>query len=317
MGLFDIFNKNKSDSGKNEIKVEECFDITSDLLGKIFDLASRYSVDEYLLDTYSENKLDIDFINNARVKLEEALLSLGKSLDEYYNNEYTTVNATVEKDKTFSYSLDAIGSIFNNSLDLYLQDESVRNTLNLSYKKCNDELIKVKEILSDDKALQEFTGITPIEKVEAEVEEVLETAETNEVVEYINEESKEDTVVEVNSESSSDDEVDGDLIINTESFKVYFIRISRNEEDELNLNLCIENKLDKEAIVKIKEVSVNKTITEPVFNCSVSAKSMVYDKIVFKKDIDQLINFEGTFYIMDNATSEVIDEAKVSMFEEN
>ena len=47
MGLFDIFNKNK---GKKEPKVEECFSQTGDLLGEIIDLASRYTIEDNLLD---------------------------------------------------------------------------------------------------------------------------------------------------------------------------------------------------------------------------------------------------------------------------
>lgn len=314
MGLFNIFNKSK---GKQEAKVEECFDTTSELLGEIFDLALRYSIDEILLDTYSMERLDITYINNARVELESALVSLGKSLDEYYNNEYTAVSNTVEENKNFSYSLDALGEIFNNSLDLYSEDRESRDTLNTYYAKANEELNKAKELLSDDKTLKEFTGITPIEKVEVIEEKIEEKSEESTEV-NVTEESKEDSTIEAPSERiNGDDEVDGDLIVDTEKMKVYFIRISRNEEDEINLNLCIENKLDKEVVVKAKNVSVDGTLTEPTFSCNVLGESRVYDRMTFKNDIQQLVNLQCTFYMTESNSEEVIEECKVFMFKED
>ena len=75
MGLFDIFNKNK---GKKEPRVEECFSETGDLLGEIIDLASRYTVDDNLLDKYSKDGVEIVLINKARESLEDVLVNLGK-----------------------------------------------------------------------------------------------------------------------------------------------------------------------------------------------------------------------------------------------
>ena len=39
--------------------------------------------------------------------------------------------------------------------------------------------------------------------------------------------------------------------------------------------------------------------------------------MTFKNDIQQLVNFEGTFYVMESDTSKVIEENKVSMFKED
>ena len=119
----------------------------------------------------------------------------------------------------------------------------------------------------------------------------------------------------IESESNNDD-VDGDLIVDTEKMKAYFIRISRNEEDELNLNLCIVNKLNKDVVLKIKEVTVDGVSTEPRFTCNIPSESRVYDKMIYKNEISQLVNLEGTFYIV-NDNNEVIDEAKLSMFKED
>lgn len=305
MGLFGIFSKNK---GKVVCSIPEYYGETSELIDDISDLAGRYSIDEKFLDTYSKEKVDIDFINNARAEIESVLSNLGKSIEEYYNEEYTIVRDTAKKDKNFSYSLDALVVIFNNSLDLYSDNKELRDELNTSYDKCNKELLKVKEILSDDETLQKFTGLKPIEKVEETiVEEVSEIS--------AKEEPKINTAEVIESESNNDD-VDGDLIVNTEKMKAYFIRISRNEEDELNLNLCIENKLNKDVVLKIKEVTVDGVSTEPRFTCNVSSGSRIYDKMIFKNDINQLVNLEGTFYIL-NDNNEVIDEAKISMFKED
>lgn len=305
MGLFGIFSKNK---GKVVCSIPEYYGETSELIDDISDLAGRYSIDEKFLDTYSKEKVDIDFINNARAEIESVLSNLGKSIEEYYNEEYTIVRDTAKKDKNFSYSLDALVVIFNNSLDLYSDNKELRDELNTSYDKCNKELFKVKEILSDDETLQKFTGLKPIEKVEETiVEEVSEIS--------AKEEPKINTAEVIESESNNDD-VDGDLIVNTEKMKAYFIRISRNEEDELNLNLCIENKLNKDVVLKIKEVTVDGVSTEPRFTCNVSSGSRIYDKMIFKNDINQLVNLEGTFYIL-NDNNEVIDEAKISMFKED
>lgn len=310
MGLFNMFNKSKD---KKTQSVEECFSETGDLLGEIIDLASRYTVDDNLLDKYSKEGLEIVLINKVRENLEDVLVELGKSLDEYYNNEYNTVKSSTKENKKFSYSLDAFVALFNNSLDLYSENEEVRDSLNICYKECITELNKIKEILSDDKAIQDFTGVIPVVE---EVEEVIEEAEVTIEEDKASEENhNEEKAIIIEDDGNSD--VDGDLIINTDKMKVYFIRMSRNEEDEINLNLCIENKSDKEVVVEGKDISVDGKVTEPTFRCSISAETRVYDKMIFKNDIQQLINFEGTFVMIETNTEKVIDESKVSMFKED
>lgn len=307
MGLFDMFNKNKN---KKASRVEECFSETGELLGEVIDLASRYSIDDNLLDKYSKEGKEIVLINKVRSELESVLVGFGKSLDEYYNNEYVTVKDVRKENESFSYSLDALVVLFNNSLDLYSENEEVRDGLNSCYKLCNSELINVKEILSDDKAIQDFTGI---ESVVEEVEEVIEEPSKDE--EVTDEElSEEENTALVEDDVNSD--IDGDIIVNTDKMKIYFIRISRNEEDEINLNLCIENKLNKDVIVKSKDVSVDGVITEPTFSCNIKAESRVYEKMTFKNNIQQLVNFKGTFCLIDGGLNKVIDECTVSMFEE-
>lgn len=307
MGLFDMFNKNKN---KKASRVEECFSETGELLGEVIDLASRYSIDDNLLDKYSKEGKEIVLINKVRSELESVLVGFGKSLDEYYNNEYVTVKDARKENESFSYSLDALVVLFNNSLDLYSENEEVRDGLNSCYKLCNSELINVKEILSDDKAIQDFTGI---ESVVEEVEEVIEEPSKDE--EVTDEElSEEENTALVEDDVNSD--IDGDIIVNTDKMKIYFIRISRNEKDEINLNLCIENKLNKDVIVKSKDVSVDGVITEPTFSCNIKAESRVYEKMTFKNNIQQLVNFKGTFCLIDGGLNKVIDECTVSMFEE-
>lgn len=311
MGLFDIFSKKKDNN-----RVPECFSKTSELIDDISNLAYRYSVEEELLEKYNKDGLDINLLNNARAALEGVLVSLGKNIDEYYDNEYTSVDKTSSNNKNFSYSLDALVVIFNNSLDLYSENEEVRDRLNEAYAKANEELNKAKEVLSNDEAIQAFTGLKPVEKVEVleEVEESEskdnENVEENKNVSVDNEASK----VEVADDNS---DVDGDLIVNTDSMKIYFIRMSRNENDEINLNLCVENKLDKEVVVKCKEVSVDGVSTEPVFSCSISSGKRVYDKLILKNDIQQLVNFKGTFYMIDSSSDKVIEECNVFMFKED
>lgn len=306
MGLFDMFNKNKD---KKEPRVEECFSETGELLGEIIDLASRYSFEDNLLDKYSKEGKEIVLINKVREKIESALISLGKSLDEYYSNEYATVK--VAENNNFSYSLDALVVLFNNSLDLYLGDIEVRDNLNLCYKECNIELSKVKKILSDDKAIQDFTGIMPVVE---EFEEIIEETSNDEEV-TAEESSEEENTILVEEDINS--EVDGDIIVNTDKMKVYFIRISRNEEDEISLNLCIKNKLNKDVVVKSKSVSVDGIITEPTFSCNIEANARVYEKMTFKNDIQQLVNFKGTFFLVEGSSTKVIDECTVSMFKED
>ena len=305
MGIFDIFNKKKNNVEKVEHKVPEYYGVTSDLLGEVEDLASKYLVDESMLDIYSKDKLEVKYLNEARQELEEALKNLNKSLEEYYDNEYTIASATKEKDKTFPYSLVVL---FNNSLDLYAENESAWDTLNLAYNKCNGKLNKVKEVLSDDEAIQKFTGLKPIVKEEEKIEE---TEVTNE---ESNEEVASDASVVVENVS---DDVDGDIIVNTDKIKVYFIRISRNEDDALNLNLCIENKTDKNVVVESKEVIVDGRSTEPVFNCNISAETRVFDKMIFNTNVDQLVNLECSITMKDSNTNELLEECKVSMFKEN
>lgn len=308
MGLFDMFNKNKN---KKATRVEECFSETGELLGEIIDLASRYCIDDNLLDKYSKEGNEIVLINKVRAELEAVLVSFGKSLDEYYNNEYATVKGATKENNNFSYSLDALVVLFNNSLDLYSENEDVRDGLNSCYKVCNSELSNVKEILSDNKAIQDFTGIKPIVE---EVEEIIEETSNDEEV-TAEELSEEENTTLVEDDVNSD--VDGDIIVNTDKMKIYFIRISRNEEDEINLNLCIENKLNKDVIVQSKDVSVDGIITEPTFSCNIEADARVYDKMTFKNDIQQLVNFEGTFSLVEGDSTKVIEECTVSMFKED
>lgn len=301
MGLFDIFNKNNKKQ-----TIGECFTKTSELIDDISELALRYSVDKVFLNTYSTKKEDIIFINKGREALESVLLELGKDLNNYYNNEYTSVSKTVEENKNFSYSLDSLIELFNNSLDLYSENEEVRDSLNIAYDKCNKELLKLKKILGDDEALINFTGLKPIEKI-VEV--------TEEIKEEVTEETVNESEVLVNNKcEKSYDDVDGDIIINTEKMKVYFIRISRNEQDEISLNLCLENKLENEVEFKIKDVYVDNVLTEPDFKCNVAGQSRVYDKVTFKNNIEQLFNLKATLYITENDSNKVIDEFTVSMF---
>ena len=98
---------------------------------------------------------------------------------------------------------------------------------------------------------------------------------------------------------------------------MYFIRISRNEDDSLNLNLCIENKTDKNVVVESKEVIVDGRSTEPVFNCNISAETRVFDKMIFNTNVDQLVNLECSITMKDSNTNELLEECKVSMFKEN
>ena len=308
MGLFNIFNKKKSEVEKIEHKVPEHYGTTSELLDEVENLALRYLINDNMLDTYNKEKLDIKYINEARVELEKAIKELNKSLEEYYDNEYTIASATKEKDKTFPYSLEALVVLFNNSLDLYAENESAWDTLNLAYNKCNGKLNKVKEVLSDDEAIQKFTGLKPIVKEEEKIEE---TEVTNE---ESNEEVASDASVVVENVS---DDVDGDIIVNTDKIKMYFIRISRNEDDSLNLNLCIENKTDKNVVVESKEVIVDGRSTEPVFNCNISAETRVFDKMIFNTNVDQLVNLECSITMKDSNTNELLEECKVSMFKEN
>lgn len=308
-----LFGKKK----KIESTVKVCFTTTSDLLGEIESLASRYVKNEYFLVTYSKDKLDIKLLNNARLILETELSKLGINLNKFYSEEYKTVSDTTDDNMKFSYSLYSLIELFNNSLDLYSEKADLRDSLNLCYDKCNGELEKVKVILSDDDTLKGFTGLEPIEiQVEEEIQEVEEVVEDEieDVESNIIKEEK--TSIDNLSSLLVDDEsdIDGDLIIDTDNMKVYFIRNSRNEFDEINLNLCIKNKTNKDVVIQCKNVTVDGNETIPRFNCGVSAGKAVYDSIIFKNEVDVLVNFTGTLCMI--GAGEVIDEATVTMFRE-
>ena len=210
MGLFNIFNKKKSEVEKIEHKVPEHYGTTSELLDEVENLALRYLINDNMLDTYNKEKLDIKYINEARVELEKAIKELNKSLEEYYDNEYSAVGNTKESNKNFPYSLEALVAIFNNSLDLYSDDENTWDTLNLAYNKCNHKLNKVKEVLSDNEAIQEFTGLKPIEKEEVKEEKVKEdNVKTKGEFEIATEDLK--------------DEDDGDLIVNNDKLNIIML----------------------------------------------------------------------------------------------
>lgn len=306
MGLFNIFNKNKD---KKENKVPEYFSITSDLIGQICDLASRYSINEEFLDTYSKEKLDVNSINNAREILEKCLIQLGKSEIEYYNNEYSIVGETSEENKNFTYSLDAIIAIFNNSLDLYSDNEEVRDDLNYCYDKCNKELAKAKEVLSDNEAIKAFTGLSPIEKIDVELEQAKKLEEAA-IEEEIIQENNLQSNDEVNNDS---DDVDGDVIVDTDSMKVYFIRKIRNEDDEMGLSLCIKNKLNIDITFEAKDVYVDGREIVPQFICNIKAGKIKYDEIVFPKSITELANISCTFVMKEIINNEVVSESQASI----
>ena len=89
---------------------------------------------------------------------------------------------------------------------------------------------------------EEYENKETIEETVEEIEEVIEETSNNEEV-AVEKISKEEATAVIEDDVDSD--VDGDIMVNTDKMKIYFIRISRNEEDEISLNLCIENKLDK------------------------------------------------------------------------
>lgn len=304
MGLFNIFNKNKSEVEKIEHKVPEHYGTTSELLDEVENLALRYLINDNMLDTYNKEKLDIKYINEARVELEKAIKELNKSLEEYYDNEYSAVGNTKESNKNFPYSLEALVAIFNNSLDLYSDDENTWDTLNLAYNKCNHKLNKVKEVLSDNEAIQEFTGLKPIEKEEVKEEKVKEdNVKTKGEFEIATEDLK--------------DEDDGDLIVNNDKLNIYYVRISRNEDESINLNLCVKNKFNKNIIVESKDVSVNGIDTNPKFSISVLAGEKLFDKMAFNTDIAELVNLKCIFVIKDENTNEVLEECSIDIFKED
>ena len=76
MGLFNIFNKKKSEVEKIEHKVPEHYGTTSELLDEVENLALRYLINDNMLDTYNKEKLDIKYINEARAELEKAIKEL-------------------------------------------------------------------------------------------------------------------------------------------------------------------------------------------------------------------------------------------------
>ena len=275
MGLFNIFNKKKSEVEKIEHKVPEHYGTTSELLDEVENLALRYLINDNMLDTYNKEKLDIKYINEARVELEKAIKELNKSLEEYYDNEYSAVGNTKESNKNFPYSLEALVAIFNNSLDLYSDDENTWDTLNLAYNKCNHKLNKVKE--DNVKTKGEFEIVTEDLK----------------------------------------DEDDGDLIVNNDKLNIYYVRISRNEDESINLNLCVKNKFNKNIIVESKDVSVNGIDTNPKFSISVLAGEKSFDKMVFNTDIAELVNLKCTFVIKDENTNEVLEECSIDIFKED
>lgn len=304
MGLFNIFNKKKSEVEKIEHKVPEHYGTTSELLDEVENLALRYLINDNMLDTYNKEKLDIKYINEARAELEKAIKELNKSLEEYYDNEYSAVGNTKESNKNFPYLLEALVAIFNNSLDLYSDDENTWDTLNLAYNKCNHKLNKVKEVLSDNEAIQEFTGLKPIEKEEVKEEKVKEdNVKTKGEFEIATEDLK--------------DEDDGDLIVNNDKLNIYYVRISRNEDESINLNLCVKNKFNKNIIVESKDVSVNGIDTNPKFSISVLAGEKSFDKMVFNTDIAELVNLKCTFVIKDENTNEVLEECSIDIFKED
>ena len=98
MGIFDIFNKKKNNVEKVEHKVPEYYGVTSDLLGEVEDLASKYLVDESMLDIYSKDKLEVKYLNEARQELEEALKEAvchRKVTDMTENEKYQEIKRNV------------------------------------------------------------------------------------------------------------------------------------------------------------------------------------------------------------------------------
>ena len=260
--------------------------------------------DEYNIEeTKKDRRIEVRMVFSNE-DLEKAIKELNKSLEEYYDNEYSAVGNTKESNKNFPYSLEALVAIFNNSLDLYSDDENTWDTLNLAYNKCNHKLNKVKEVLSDNEAIQEFTGLKPIEKEEVKEEKVKEdNVKTKGEFEIATEDLK--------------DEDDGDLIVNNDKLNIYYVRISRNEDESINLNLCVKNKFNKNIIVESKDVNVNGIDTNPKFSISVLAGEKSFDKMVFNTDIAELVNLKCTFVIKDENTNEVLEECSIDIFKED
>ena len=113
------------------------------------------------------------------------------------------------------------------------------------------------------------------------------------------------------------DEDDGDLIVNNDKLNIYYVRISRNEDESINLNLCVKNKFNKNIIVESKDVSVNGIDTNPKFSISVLAGEKSFDKMVFNTDIAELVNLKCIFVIKDENTNEVLEECSIDIFKED
>ena len=98
---------------------------------------------------------------------------------------------------------------------------------------------------------------------------------------------------------------------------IYYVRISRNEDESINLNLCVKNKFNKNIIVESKDVSVNGIDTNPKFSISVLAGEKSFDKMVFNTDIAELVNLKCIFVIKDENTNEVLEECSIDIFKED
>ena len=106
-------------------------------------------------------------------------------------------------------------------------------------------------------------------------------------------------------------------IIRDISFGANYNVTYSNEDESINLNLCVKNKFNKNIIVESKDVSVNGIDTNPKFSISVLAGEKSFDKMVFNTDIAELVNLKCIFVIKDENTNEVLEECSIDIFKED
>lgn len=303
MGLFDFLKKKEKKKEKEEQKEE--YIIHSELINEIIEIAKEYSVNECFQEKYNQLGLDITYLNSARFELEMAVIKIGKSIEEFYEYQFTKSFDTKEENKNFYYSIMAMITIATNCTKCYTKiSRESRLILDEAYEKSSENLLKVKEILNDGEAVEKAIKAQEGLKIELEnkVSMEYESLDIEKGLKKINENINEfiDDIKEIISEMKN----------KRFNYAVEILRKMENRKDDI-IFVCntINNKFNDDKLINMCIDSINSYTNDIKFRIQLLESDIKIIKLDYEYgQAIELENFKLNIEAIQNSCKMILDE---------
>ena len=303
MGLFDFLKK--KEKKKEKEKPKEAYIIHGELINEIIERAKEYSVNECFQEKYNQLGVDITYLNSARFELEMAVIKIGKSIEEFYDYQFTKSFDTKEENKNFYYSIMAMLTIATNCTKCYTKiSHEARLILDEAYEKSSENLFKVKEILNDGEAVERAIKAQEDLKIELEnkVSMEYESLDIEKGLKKINENINEfvDDIKEIISEMKN----------KRFNYAVEVLKKMENRKDDI-IFVCntINNKFNDDKLINMCIDSINSCTNDIKFRIKLLESDIKMIKLDYEYgQAVELENFKSNIEAIQNSCKMILDE---------